>query len=104
VSAILAGFAGIVLTSRVTSGDPTVGPAYLLPAFAAAFVGATQLRQGRFNAWGTIIAVLLLGTGTEGLADVGAPEWAPSVFAGVTLILAVGLTGYQRRRSAGSSS
>jgi ribose transport system permease protein len=104
VSASIAGFAGVVLTSRVTSGDPTVGPGYLLPAFAAAFVGATQLRHGRFNPWGTIIAVLLLGTGTEGLADVGAPEWAPSVFEGVTLILAVGLTGYQRRRSAGSSS
>jgi ribose/xylose/arabinose/galactoside ABC-type transport system permease subunit len=104
VSASLAGFAGVVLTSRVTSGDPTVGPAYLLPAFAAAFVGATQLRHGRFNAWGTIIAILLLGTGNEGLADVGAPQWAPSVFAGVTLILAVGLTGYQRRRSAGSST
>jgi ribose transport system permease protein len=102
VSAVLAGFAGIVVTSRVTSGDPTIGPSYLLPAFAAAFVGATQLRHGRFNAWGTIIAVLLLGTGTEGLADVGAPQWAPNVFIGVTLILAVGLTGLQRRRASGA--
>lgn len=98
VSATIAGFAGIVVTSRVTSGSPTVGPPYLLPAFAAAFVGATILAQGRFNAWGTVIAVLLLGTGTEGLADVNAPVWAPSVFVGVVLIAAVGLTGWQRRR------
>lgn len=102
VSAVLAGFAGIIVTSRVTSGDPTIGPSYLLPAFAAAFVGATQLRHGRFNPWGTIIAVLLLGTGTEGLADINAPEWAPNVFIGVTLILAVGLTGLQRRRASGA--
>jgi ribose transport system permease protein len=104
VSATLAGFAGVVLTSRLTSGDPTVGPGYLLPAFAAAFVGATQLRHGRFNPWGTIIAVVLLGTGTEGLADVNAPAWAPSLFTGVVLILAVGLTGLQRRRTRSAGS
>ena len=50
------------------SGSPTAGTPYLLPAFAAAFLGATQLKNGRFNAGGTIIAVLLLGTGTTGLA------------------------------------
>jgi ribose transport system permease protein len=104
VSALLAGLAGIVVTSQVTSGDPTIGPEYLLPAFAAAFVGATQLRHGRFNPWGTIIAVVLLGTGIEGLADVNAPAWAPNLFTGVVLILAVGLTGLQRRRTRNASS
>jgi ribose transport system permease protein len=99
VSALIAGFAGIVVTARVTSGSPTIGPPYLLPAFAAAFVGATILARGRFNAWGTVIAVLLLGTGTEGLADVNAPVWADSIFVGSTLIAAVGFTGWQRRRS-----
>jgi ribose transport system permease protein len=98
-SALIAGFSGIVVTSSITSGSPTVGPPYLLPAFAAAFVGATILSHGRFNSWGTVIAVLLLGTGTEGLSDVSAPVWASSIFVGVTLIAAVGLTGWQRRRS-----
>lgn len=97
VSALISGFAGVVLTARVTTGSPTIGPPYLLPAFAAAFVGATQLQNGRFNTWGTIIAVLLIGTGTTGLALAGAPIWAPSVFVGVTLIIAVGLTGVKRR-------
>jgi ribose transport system permease protein len=99
VSATIAGFAGIVVTSRVTSGSPTIGPPYLLPGFAAAFVGATILARGRFNPWGTVIAVLLLGTGTEGLAVTNAPVWAPSIFVGLTLIAAVGFTGWQRRRS-----
>ena len=48
---------------------PTAGTPYLLPAFAAAFLGATQLKRGRFNAGGTIIAVLLLGTGLTGLGS-----------------------------------
>ena len=41
----------IVLASTLGSGSPTAGTPYLLPAFAAAFLGATQLKHGRFNAW-----------------------------------------------------
>ena len=50
--------------------------------------GASQLRRGRFNAWGTLIAVLLLGTGVVGLGLVSAPNWAPAMFTGVVLIAA----------------
>ena len=72
-SGFLAGASGIVLASTLGSGSPTAGTPYLLPAFAAVFLGATQLKGGRFNAGGTIIAVLLLGTGTTGLALAAAP-------------------------------
>ena len=48
----LAGATGIVLASMLGSGSPTAGTPYLLPAFAAAFLGATQLKHGRFNAGG----------------------------------------------------
>lgn len=104
ISATLAGIAGIVLTARLTTGSPTVGSAYLLPAFAAGFVGATQFRNGRFNPLGTIVAVLLLGTGTVGLATINAPSWASTVFVGVVLIVAVSLTNVQRRHSGATPS
>jgi ribose transport system permease protein len=97
----LAGVAGIVLASTIQSGSPTGGTPYLLPAFAAAFLGATQLKHGRFNAWGTIIAVLLLGTGTTGLALANAPQWAANMFVGVVLIASLAVTGIQRRATAG---
>jgi ribose transport system permease protein len=97
VSSLIAGIVGIVLTSRIGAGSPGVGPPYLLIGFAAAFLGATQLKHGRFNAWGTVIAVLLLGTGTEGLSIAAAPIWAPEVFTGVVLIAALAVTGFQRR-------
>jgi ribose transport system permease protein len=97
----LAGVAGIVLASTIQSGSPNAGEPFLLPAFAAAFLGATQLKHGRFNAWGTIIAVLLLGTGTTGLALANAPQWAASMFVGVVLIAALAVTGVQRRATAG---
>ena len=100
-SAGLAGATGIVLASTLQSGSPTAGSPYLLPAFAAAFLGATQLKHGRFNAWGTIIAVLLLGTGTTGLGLANAPQWAANMFVGVVLIASLAVTGIQRRATTG---
>ena len=92
-SALLAGFAGVVFASSVGSGSPSAGTPYLLSAYAAAFVGATQLRAGRFNAWGTVIAVLLLGTGITGLGLATSAQWAASLFTGSVLIVALVLTG-----------
>ena len=96
-SAFIAGIAGVVLTSRISVGSPTIGPPFLLPAFAAVFVGATQIRGGRFNVLGTLIAVYLIGTGNTGLSLSGQPLWAPQVFVGLILISAIGLTGLKRR-------
>ena len=95
-SALVAGFAGIVLASSLGTGDPTSGNSYLLPSFAAVFLGATQLKEGRFNVWGTIIAVLLLGTGITGLGLANAPNWSTSMFTGVVLIAALAITVRQR--------
>jgi ribose transport system permease protein len=95
-SAMIAGFAGLLLAARLSSGSPTAGPSYLIPAFSAAFLGATQLRGGRFNPWGTVIAVLLLGTGDVGLLLSGGPIWTPQLFEGVALIAAVALTDFGR--------
>jgi ribose transport system permease protein len=93
-SALLAGVAGIVLASRVASASPEVGSAYLIPAFSAAFLGATQFRRGRFNPWGTVIAVMLIGTGDVGLLLAGGPVWTSQLFQGVVLVAAVALTGF----------
>jgi ribose transport system permease protein len=98
VSALLAGFAGVVATSLFESGLPTAGTNYLIPAFAAAFLGATQLKGGLFNAWGTLIAVVLLGTTSAGLALATTSLWVPYIFTGFVLILALWISGRQRRR------
>lgn len=95
VSGVVAGIAGVLLTSQVSSGSPSIGPPYLLDAFAAAFLGATQF-GGRFNAWGTVVAVLLLGTGKLGLITVGAPNWGLSMFSGVVLLAALAVGNIER--------
>jgi ribose transport system permease protein len=103
VSATIAGAAGILLTSQTGAGTPDSGSPYLLSAFAAAFLGATQIHAGRFNAWGTVIAVLLLGTGVTGLGLAGTPQWAPSMFTGAVLIVALVVTGAEWRRARSGS-
>ncbi|MBV9203901.1 MAG: ABC transporter permease [Actinobacteria bacterium] len=95
-SAGLAGFAGVMLASSLAAGSPSAGTAYLLPAFATVFVGATVFKHGRFNAWGTIVAVLMLGTGTVGLGLVSAPLWAIEMFTGVVLIAALSANAFER--------
>jgi ribose transport system permease protein len=88
-SGVVAAFAGVMLVSNVGAADPNVGSNYLIPAFAAAFLGATQFRRGRFNTWGTVLTVMLLGTVSQGLVIAGAPEWAENVIVGILLIAAV---------------
>ncbi len=102
-SGLMAAIAGVALTARVEAADPSNGPSYLIPAFSAAFLGATQFRRGRFNPWGTVVSVLLLGTGSVGLLLAGAPQWSPQVFQGVVLIAAVSLAVIQGRRKVGQS-
>jgi ribose transport system permease protein len=103
-SGMLGAFAGIALAAQLGSADPTVGPEYLIPAFSAAFVGATQFRHGRFNPWGTVVAVLMIGTGSVGLLLAGTQPWMPQVFQGAVLIVAVGVTGIQRKRLRASAA
>jgi ribose transport system permease protein len=94
-SGAIAAGGGLLLTASLGTGDPTVGPAYLLPTFAAAFLGSTQFKSGRFNVWGTVVAVYVLATGVKGLQLAGAPVWIPDLFNGGALIVAVGMAKYQ---------
>ncbi|MHB1953596.1 MAG: ABC transporter permease [Sulfobacillus sp.] len=97
ITAIFAGIAGIVLLGVVDVASPDIGSSYLIPVFAAALLGATQLQPGRPNVWGALIAAYLLATGTTGLQLAGASSWAADVFNGVALLFAVGLGVFQGR-------
>ena len=93
---LLAGIGGVVQAGILGSGSPTVGPPYLLPVFAAVFLGATAIQPGVFNVWGTIIAVVTLQVGTTGLALLGAPFWIEPIFTGLALIIAVASARFLR--------
>jgi ribose transport system permease protein len=88
-SSTLTALGGVVLAGTLGSSDPNVGASYLLPAFAAAFLGSTAITPGRFNPWGTFIAVYFLVTGVTGLNLLGLTGWVEQLFYGGSLIIAV---------------
>jgi len=99
VTAFFASLAGILVTAKIGSVAPTLGPAYLLPSFAACFLATTQLKPGRFNVWGTVIAVVLLATGVKGLQLMGNQLWVTDLFNGLALLVAVGAAVLSGKRA-----
>jgi ribose transport system permease protein len=97
-SAVVCSFAGIVYLAQNANGAPDSGTNYLLPAFSAVFLGATQIRPGRVNVLGTIVAILLLATGVTGLQLAGAPTYVTQLFNGAALIIAMALAARTARR------
>jgi len=100
LSGLVAAFAGVVLAAQLGQASPDVGSSYLLPAFSAVFLGATQIRPGRVNVLGTLIAIFLLATGVKGLQLVGTPSYVKDLFNGLALIIAVALAARTARRRA----
>lgn len=103
LGSLLAGIAGIVLTTRTGSAAPTGAPGYLFPAFAAVFLGATTIRPGRYNVVGTIIGVFFVAVSVTGLTLAGAAVWVQPVFNGGSLIVAVALSTLVARARASSA-
>ena len=99
-SGFISAFAGVVLGGVLGSSSPTVSTNYLLPAFAAVFLGATAITPGRFNPWGTFIGVYFLITGITGLELLGLVGWIEQVFYGAALIIAVALSRLAAGRNA----
>jgi len=98
---LLSAFGGVILAGTLGGAEPTVGPTYLLPAFAAAFLGSTAITPGRFNPWGSFVAVYFLITGITGLELLGLVGWIEQFFYGASLIIAVAfsrIVGRQRAR------
>ena len=88
-SGAISALAGVFTAGQLGAADPSVGPSFLLPAYAGAFLGATTIKPGRFNAWGTVVALYLLVTGVTGLELLGASSWVQEMFNGIALLIAV---------------
>jgi ribose transport system permease protein len=94
---LLASVAGVLYAGTSASADPNSGDSFMLPAFAAAFLGSTSIVPGRFNAWGSFAAVYFLVTGIYGLSLMGIQVFVQNLFYGGALIIAVGLSILVRR-------
>lgn len=96
----LAGAAGVLYVVRAGGTDPQVGPGFLLPAFAAAFLSAASVKPGRYNVPGTLIAIYFLAVLNNGLALAGAAPYVTSYINGLALLagISVAVLMYRRRQ------
>ncbi len=99
-SGLIAALAGVLYVGMRGSADPSSGLSFLLPAFAAAFLGSTAIFPGRFNAWGSFVAVYFLSTGILGLNFLGADSFVQNLFYGGGLVIAVSISQLVRKRQA----
>jgi ribose transport system permease protein len=98
VSGGLGAVAGVLYAGTTGSADPSSGLSQLLPAFAAAFLGATSITPGRFNPIGSVIAVYFLVSGISGLSILGISTFVQDLFYGGALVVAVALSQVVRGR------
>lgn len=98
LSGVISALAGLLYAGMTGSADPLSGLNLLLPAFAAAFLGATSILPGRFNAFGSLISVYFLVTGITGLTMLGANTYVQNLFYGGALVIAVSLSQLVRNR------
>lgn len=99
-SGVLSALAGIMYAGTIGAADPLSGQTFLLPGFAAAFLGATSISPGRFNPWGSLVAVYFLVIGITGLTILGIQTFVQNLFYGGGLVLAVALSQLVRHREA----
>ena len=102
ISGALAGVAGVLLVARNGSASPQVGNVITtLSALAAAYLGATSIKPGRFNVLGTLIAVFFVAFTVNGLLLAGVESWITDAFNGAALFVAVLISTIIGRKRAG---
>lgn len=99
ICSVCAALTGILLASVIGSGQPTGGDGLTMSAFAAAFLGTAVLREGQFHIVGTLVGVLTVAVGFNGLALVGVPSYVQFLFQGLVLIAAVSFSTVARNIS-----
>jgi ribose transport system permease protein len=87
---LLVGVGAIFALGQNGSASPSFGPELLLPAYAGAFLGVTTFKGGYYNVVGcSIVGILVLAVGFNGLSLLGVPFWIQPVFNGSVLLAAV---------------
>jgi simple sugar transport system permease protein len=103
LTAVMAGFAGIVSSIRVQSANPNSGTGYELEVIAMVVIGGTALNGGRGTIIGTLLGVFILRLMRNGIVLIGVPGLAYNIFIGAIILGMMSLHSWlERRHNAGT--
>lgn len=97
ISGALCGVAGVLLTAKVRSGDPTCANGWEMDTIAGAIIGGTDMNGGEGKLGGTIIGLLFVGILSNGMVLLGVSAYMQSVIKGLVIFLAVIINSIQKR-------
>ncbi len=89
MTGLLAGLAGILLSSRIGSGNPQLGTGIELDAITATVIGGTSFNGGIGTIWGTIVGALIIGVINNGLDLMNVSPFWQQVVKGIIIVLAI---------------
>ncbi|PMC58981.1 ABC transporter permease subunit [Dolosicoccus paucivorans] len=89
ISGAAASIAGLILTSRLNSAQPTAGVAFELDAIAAVVIGGTSMSGGKGRLFGTLVGALIIGTLNNGLNLLGVSSFYQQIVQGIVILIAV---------------
>lgn len=96
ICGFLTAIAGIVMMSRVNSGQPKVGDGYEMDVLTACVVGGVSITGGEGKIFRVFLGVLIIGVLSNGLTIIGVDEYWQQVAKGLVLMLAVGFDSVQK--------
>lgn len=87
---LMAGLAGIIMTSRVASASAVAGESYEMDVIAGVVLGGTSQMGGKGSILGTVIGIFIFGVIENGLNILGLPTYFKLIIKGFVIILAIG--------------
>lgn len=98
LSAMMAGFAGIISSMRTMAANPNSGTGYELEVIAMVVIGGTALSGGRGTIVGTVLGIFILRMMRNGIVLVGVPGLAYNIFIGAIILGMMALHAWLDRR------
>ena len=99
VSGLLCGFAGVILASRLSTGQPTAGTGYELDVIAACVIGGASFSGGEGTIYGAIIGALIMGILRNGCNLLNVSVFWQQVAIGAIIIVAVFFDQYRKEKT-----